>query len=139
MTMGRPTDYTEELADLICEGIAEKIPLARLCEENDKLPKPRTIYNWLRTHAEFLQNYTRAKEDQADYLAEECLDIADDAGIEPADKRIRVDTRKWLASKFKPKKYGDKQQIDIADKTDKPDEEELNSRIEELIKKQNER
>ena len=126
---GRPTDYTEELADLICEGIAEKIPLARLCEEDDKLPKPRTIYNWLRTHKTFLQNYTRAKEDQADYLAEECLDIADDSTIEPADKRIRVDTRKWLASKFKPKKYGDKIEtthkgtIGVRDVSDMSDED----------------
>jgi len=111
--MGRPTDYTEDLGDLICEGVAQKTPLARLCEENKYLPNPRTVYRWLRTHESFCQNYTRAKEDQADYLAEECLDIADDSAIEPADKRIRVDTRKWLASKFQPKKYGDKIQQDI--------------------------
>ena len=105
---GRPTDYTPELGDKICQGIAEKTPLARLCSENDDLPHPATVYRWLRLYPEFCDNYTRAKEDQADYLAEECLDISDDSTLEPADKRIRVDTRKWLASKFQPKKYGDR-------------------------------
>ena len=131
---GRPTVYTDDIGDLICEGISQKTPLARLCEENEDLPTARTVYRWLRTHDNFCQNYTRAKEDQADYLAEECLDIADDATIEPADKRIRVDTRKWLASKFQPKKYGEKQQIEhsgkigLADLTD----EELSKKLEEL-------
>ena len=46
--MGRPTDYTEELGDFICEGIARKVPLARLCDENDTLPSCRTVYKWLR-------------------------------------------------------------------------------------------
>lgn len=112
MAGGRPTKYTEKLGDLICEGISQKTPLARLCAENEKMPAPRTVYGWLRIHKEFLQNYTIAKEDQADYLAEECLTIADDKDLEPADKRIRVDTRKWLASKFQPKKYGDRQTIE---------------------------
>lgn len=106
--VGRPTSYTRDLGDAICEGISRKTPLARLCDENDSMPSPRTVYRWLRTEDEFCQNYTRAKEDQADYLAEECLEIADSTEFEPQDKRIRVDIRKWLASKFQPKKYGDR-------------------------------
>jgi hypothetical protein len=112
MAAGRPTDYTPELGDLICEEIARKKPLARVCDESEDMPSARTVYRWLREHEEFCQNYTRAKEDQADYLAEETLEIADREDIDPADKRIRVDTRKWLASKFKPKKYGDKLDVD---------------------------
>jgi len=108
MPGGRPTLYTPEIGDKICEGVAQKTPLARLCDEDDSLPAPRTVYAWLRIHPEFQQNYEWAKEDQADYLAEDCLEIADSDEYEPADKRIRVDTRKWLASKFKVKKYGDK-------------------------------
>ena len=132
----RPTAYTPELGDLICEGIADKIPLARLCKETEELPSARTVYSWLRTNPEFLQNYEWAKEDQADYLAEDCLGIADDPLLEPADKRIRVDTRKWLASKFKVKKYGDKittehaGNIGVTSLTD----EELDIKIKMLLK-----
>ena len=135
MAGGRPTGYTEELGDLICEGVSRKTPLARLCDENEDLPTPRTVYKWLRTHKEFVQNYTRAKEDQADYLAEECLDIADRVGLEAADKRIMVDTRKWLASKFQPKKYSDKQYIETRDITSEVTDEELNAKILELMGK----
>ena len=72
---------------------------------------------------EFSEQYARAREAQADKLAEEALQIADDGrsdtyldaeGNERTDNeviqrsRLRVDTRKWLASKMAPKKYGDK-------------------------------
>ena len=135
MAGGRPSDYTKEIGDLICEGVSRKVPLARLCDENDELPACRTVYMWLRTHKEFMHNYTRAKEDQADYLVEEALEIADDASIEPADKRIRVDTRKWVASRFNAKKYGDKQFVETKDTTEETTDEELNDRIAALIAK----
>ncbi len=135
MAMGRPTDYTQEIGDLICEGVSRKTPLARLCDDNESLPNPRTVYRWLRTHKDFCQNYTRAKEDQADYLVEEALEIADDSSIEPADKRIRVDTRKWVAARFNAKKYSDKQYIETKDTTDEVSDEDLNDRIAALIAK----
>ena len=115
--MHRQSDYTDDLADRICEGIAQGRSLARICQE-EGMPEPRTVYNWLRTKESFLHNYTRAKEDQADFMAEETLEISDDREIDPQHKRIMVDTRKWLASKFKPKKYGDK--IQVGGDTDNP-------------------
>lgn len=41
-------------------------------------------------------------------MSEDMLDICDDKDLDPNHKRIMVDTRKWLASKLKPKRYGDK-------------------------------
>ena len=63
------------------------------------------------------------------------LTIADNAEIEPADKRIRVDTRKWIASRFNAKKYGDKQYIETKDTTDDVSDDELNDRIKALMDK----
>ena len=66
---------------------------------------------WLTDDAEFVAQYARAKESQADYLVEEMLEIADETvefATDPQRNRLRVDTRKWIASKLKPKKYGDK-------------------------------
>ena len=79
---------------------------------------------------EFSEQYARAREAQADKLAEEALQIADDGhsdtyvdgdGNVKTDteviqrSKLRVDTRKWLASKMAPKKYGDKVAIGGAD------------------------
>lgn len=105
--VGRPTDYSEDLADKICELILSGMSLARICKL-DGMPEPASIYRWFRKYPEFCENYKRAKEDQADYFAEDIIDIADLASPEDVQvAKLRVDTRKWVASKFKPKKYGD--------------------------------
>lgn len=114
----KPSDYTPEVGDIICERISRMEALAKICDTDDSLPSARTVYRWLRENEQFCQNYTRAKEDQADYLADDTLTISDDQSIDPQQKRIMVDTRKWLASKFKPKKYGDR--IAVAGEPDNP-------------------
>lgn len=120
---GRPSIYTPELATAICTHIAEGKSL-RIIGGMDGMPHQATIMAWLDgSRPEFSEQYARAREAQADKLAEEALQIADDGrsdtyldaeGNERTDNeviqrsRLRVDTRKWLASKMAPKKYGDK-------------------------------
>lgn len=123
--------YTQEMADQICEELAEGVSLRSVCK-SEGMPSKATVFRWLRTHPEFAENYTRAKQESADALVEEILDISDDGTNdwmerEAADgksagwafngehfqrSRLRVDTRKWIASKMKPKKYGDKLALD---------------------------
>ena len=64
------------------------------------------MFRWLRDNEEFRHQYEIAKEASADALAEDMLEIADDPKDNPQNKRVRIDTRKWIASKLKPKKYG---------------------------------
>jgi hypothetical protein len=117
--MARPSDYTPELATRICSQLAEGKSLRTVCEAED-MPSKTTVFNWLATNKAFLDQYARAKEESADAMAEELLDIADESVAEAykADPKasgavvqamkLRVDARKWLMSKMKPKKYGDK-------------------------------
>lgn len=121
---GRPTDFTQELADLICELVSSTTHgLQKLCTLHDELPDKVTINRWRHRFPEFRTQYAQAKCEQADLLAEECLDIADDDSndtkISPegyeicntefiARSRLRIDTRKWLAAKLLPKQYGPK-------------------------------
>jgi hypothetical protein len=72
------------------------------------MPGLATVFRWFDEHPEFREQYEAAKEEGADAMVEEMLDIADDTSENPASRRIRVDTRKWIASKLKPKRYGDK-------------------------------
>ena len=76
------------------------------------IPSHQTIYNWLNEEhkeydKEFLDNYRRAREAQADFYADEMIEIAD-TEKDPNKARVRLDARKWVSSKLKPKKYGDK-------------------------------
>lgn len=103
---GRPSDYTPEIADLICLRLSKGESLIKMCLEAE-MPGQSTVYQWLQAHPEFAEKYARARERQADYLAEETIKIADETQ-DPAKARLQVDARKWFASKVAPKKYGEK-------------------------------
>jgi hypothetical protein len=106
--------------DDLCEHIANGKSLVSWCKLTGI--GYSTIMAHLAKDAEFQEKYTRAREDQADYLVDEIIEIADEAPTEAiigesvvkydataiARNRLRVDTRKWAASKMKPKKYGEK-------------------------------
>lgn len=111
MPGGRPSDYTSELADRICEQLSLGKSLRTICAA-EEMPSIQTIFNWMRRHPEFLEQYTRAKEESADALTDEMVDIADDKAGDPQRDRLRVETRKWIAAKLKPKRYGDKVDVE---------------------------
>ena len=112
---GRPSKYSDELAEKICEKIANGRSLRSICAE-DGMPSAVTVCKWLSENEEFSKQYARAREEQADYFAEEIIEIADSAEAESAavsKAKLQIDARKWAASKIAPKKYGDKQEIDV--------------------------
>jgi len=76
---GRPTIFTQRLADIICEWIALGQSLKKLCRQK-KMPNNSTVMRWLANeeYAEFRDQYARAREAQADSMADALLDIADD-------------------------------------------------------------
>lgn len=127
MPAGRPCEYTQDKADYICQELVEGRSLRSICKE-ESMPCIATVFSWFRQKPEFLKQYEKAKEEQADSLAEEMLDIADDGTNDWMEKRnaegevvgwtingehvqrsrLRLDARKWIASKLKPKKYGER-------------------------------
>ena len=132
--MGRPSDYSLELAALICERLGNGESLRTIgCD--DIMPSQGTIYRWLAQHDEFREMYVRARETQADTLADEILDIADNSANDWMEKhgdqgenvgwrengeainrsKLRIDSRKWLAAKLQPRKYGDATTLKHAD------------------------
>jgi len=105
--MGRPSSYTDAKADMICEAIAQGKAVYREAQDNPEWPDTRTVYRWLDEHEDFRHKYARAREMAADKDAEDIVHIADNA-TDANIARLQVDARKWRASKFAPKKYGDK-------------------------------
>lgn len=104
-----PEGYGQEHADAICEMLADGKSLRAICRE-EGMPSTSTVCKWLAKNAEFAEQYTRARELQADALFDDCLDIADKGLLaldDAADRRLQIDTRKWMAGKLKGK-YSDK-------------------------------
>ena len=126
--MTKVFEYTEELGTEICEAIAQSSEgLKSLIRQNPHWPRYATVRKWIRINSAFADLYARAKLDQADLLVEEILEISDDKSRDNIVKinsegeeyevcnsewvnrsRLRVDTRKWLASKLAPKLYGER-------------------------------
>ena len=92
---GRPSGYTLEIADMICEAIAHGHGLHQMCRDNDNWPSSSMVYRWLDQREEFREAYARARQRQADYLAEEIKDISDNS-TDWNKARLQVDTRKWM-------------------------------------------
>lgn len=128
MTAGRPSSYNPEIAAEICAELALGQSLRKVCLPEHR-PAVSTIFYWIGTIPEFSEQYEKAKAECADFLAEEIIEIADDGtndymeSLDPETggvigyklngehvqrSRLRVDARKWIAAKLKPKKYGDR-------------------------------
>jgi hypothetical protein len=123
--MGRHSEYNVEIATRICDLLIDGLSLREICRK-DEYPCPATVFNWMHQNPDFLKQYTHAREIQAETLVDEILEIADDGSNDwetrkdsqgneyqaqnpevVARSRLRVDTRKWAASKMLPKKYGE--------------------------------
>jgi hypothetical protein len=138
---GRPSDFSEEIADEICELISEGKSLRKICQSDD-MPSRVTVNSWLKKgdkgeepFKSFLAQYVRSREEQADYYADEMIEIADESSNDTTQdfrgkdicnnewvnrSKLRVDARKWLASKLRPKRYGDRTHQEISGPEGKP-------------------
>jgi len=119
--VGRPSKYTEDIGINICALLAAGTPVTKIVLL-DNMPSQQTVYTWLRKHPEFLEMYEIARQDLAHTMAnqiqeiidEKPLQIVDEAGNikydsgSIADKRLRMDGRKWLAAKYLPRVYGER-------------------------------
>ena len=123
--MGAPEfKWTDEIEAEIFRGIMEGKSI-RAALKDDWLPGWTTFNKRLSADPDFAARYARAREIQADKLFEECLEIADqyeqdaeklEGGTDHINRaRLRIDTRKWMAGKLRPKVYGDKVAIGGAD------------------------
>lgn len=131
---GRPSTYDPAIAARICQHIAEGKSVNSI-QGKDGIPAFCTIYEWIGKYPDFAEMYTRAREDQADTMADQIVQIADDATNDTIKdekgndrpnsewinrSRLRVDARKWVAAKLKPRKYGDKVTTELVGKDGGP-------------------
>lgn len=131
---GRPTLYTEELAAEIIAWIGSGKTLRTFCQQEGK-PDRSTIYDWRNSNDEFSRQFQHARDVGYDEMAEETLEIADDATndtttrtlrggaeVEAMDSewvarsKLRVDTRIRLLGCWDPRRYGQKQQLEHSGK-----------------------
>jgi hypothetical protein len=124
--------FDPELGVKICEQLAQGRSLRAICRD-EGMPPRAAVHQWIIDNKDFADQYARAKAAGIDELVDESIEIADDAtndwmeqndpdnpgykfnGEHAQRSRLRVDTRKWYASKLAPKLYGDRLDIGNAD------------------------
>ena len=121
--VGRPSLYSNELVDQICEWISEGKSLRSFCRIEGN-PGLQTVLDWLNDDDKlyFRSKYARAREIQAEVMADELLEIADDTKpdqLKLAHDKMKIETRQWIAAKLLPKKYGNIQHIEDITQTPK--------------------
>lgn len=126
--MGRPSLYSPELLEEIAARLSSGEPLAKICRDPG-MPAARTVRDWIAQKENVSAAIAHAREEGEDWLAAECLIIADTpmpgviekeelvAGVLAVTERriedmlqhrkLQIDTRLKLLAKWNPKKWGD--------------------------------
>ena len=105
--------YSRELAEEILRRLAAGETLANICVDPAIGVSTSAVRQWDVDDRDgwFAAAYARARRQQVEAWSDELLKIADDPLLEPNDRRVRLDTRKWLMSKLHPQRYGEKVQV----------------------------
>ncbi|RJR07952.1 hypothetical protein C4588_06285 [Candidatus Parcubacteria bacterium] len=152
---GRPSDYNETVASIICERLSGGESLTSICYPED-MPSAVTVYAWLTKYPEFLNNYTQARERQAETFIDQCIDIADMTTLDTSIKttkngdeyeapnhewitrsKLRVETRLKMAEKLYPKKYTPGFKHEVGGKDGGPIEQKWTIEVIQAKKEQN--
>ena len=125
-SVGRPTEWPAESAvwGEVLTRMSSGKSLSSVLREPG-MPPWTTFQRMLRNNNELRDAYDKAVQDRADRLADEIIELADERppdGLEGPSlnawvqqKRLQVDARKWVASKLKPKTYGDRLDVSVVD------------------------
>lgn len=121
--MATPNTLTDEVFKEICAEISEGKSLRSICRRDD-MPSIEAFRLQVNKDEDKLAQYTCARTERADFIFEECMDIADESENDKDENgqldqeaiqraKLRIDTRKWMLGKMQPKKYGDKLDVDM--------------------------
>jgi hypothetical protein len=113
----------QETRNKILELLSEGKSLRTACTETGV--HLQTALFWCRQDEEWRQAYLNAKQEGADALADSISELADQAIREPEKAnaiRVAIEAKKWIASKLKPKSYGDRIEQHVIDETKSPGE-----------------
>lgn len=121
--------YPPEIREDILEQMAEGKSLRTICAQ-EGFPRVGTIMQWCNDDPAWAERYARARAQGDDAMAEDVQAIADDPSLDPNDKRVMIDARKWLLGKRRPKKYGER--LELVGDPDQPLVTETRLKVENL-------
>ena len=108
LARGRPSVFTEEIADTICERLMDGESLREICLSAD-MPHRSTVIRWMESHPTFATKVAHSRDMQADLMDDLILEVASRCTPETAAAdKVKIAAYQWRASKLAPKKYGNR-------------------------------
>lgn len=124
--VGRPKKWNLNIETELLSQLAEGVSMVQACKP-DHMPCKSLVFQWMRDIPGFMDRYKQAKAECADFFAEQIIEIADDGtndymssmddgggtafkfnGEHVQRSRLRCDSRKWIAARLMPDRYGDR-------------------------------
>ena len=99
---GRPSTYSQELADIICERISFGESLRTVCSSED-MPAASSVFLWLRKYKEFSEQYALACEERTEAMLEDIQYASDQAIDDIMNEVVDVKASNALVSAYKLK------------------------------------
>jgi len=115
---GRPSTYTEELADEICERLVTA-SMRKVCQAED-MPHRSTVDRWMDANPAFAAKCARARIEQAEHNHDEMREIESrvlSGDLEPQAANVVLSNKRWRMEKLDGKRYGSK--VDLTSAGDK--------------------
>jgi hypothetical protein len=146
---GRKSTYTRAIADEICHRMSLGETLSQVCR-SENMPPKGTVLEWVKDDRHgFSDRYARAREAMLEHWADEIIDIADDSTRDWIARKaksgetlivldrehierskLRIDVRKWLLARLKPRTYGDR--VTHSGEAESPVQLEMRGSVDEL-------
>lgn len=118
MAGGRPTDFDDVMAEMILKRLSQGETVSSICREKG-MPAASSVFLWSSTYPEFSERYLLALKGVGQIKVDKISDVIEEMKsrkIDPAVGKIEIDALKWMAGRFYPKMYGDKQVIESENK-----------------------
>ena len=112
-SVGRPSKFTQEIADYICEEMINGRDLVDICSK-DEMPSRASVYRWLRENPVFETQYAHAREALADFEMANLKKMADattEANVNSS--RVKLNHYQWRVMKIAPRLYGDRTRTEL--------------------------
>lgn len=111
--VGRPSSYSDDIADDICERMLNGQSLVKICED-ECMPSRASVYRWMDARPDFATRCARAREGMADFLVDEIQELADKTTeLNVNSQKVKIATKQWRAMKIAPRIYGESSRTEL--------------------------
>lgn len=104
--VGRPSLYSQAVADEICRRMIEGENMSKICKD-PRMPGRYTVYSWFEKYPDFRTRCACAREGLADFLLDKLEDMAEETTeLNVNSMKVKISTAQWRAQKMAPRLYG---------------------------------